>query len=247
VRLSLRAIERTASICDAIINHSFIQELVKGSLSPKTFIRYVEQDHLYLGEFSDCCLKLAAKAPIKYSKDFSKYAKRTLISEQEMLRKFLKEDLIFNKTGLITPANSAYVKHLRHNCTDNSLEIGVASALACPIIYGQIGIYCLRNSSANNPYARWVEACSSEEFSASAKRAVEIFDELADNTNEATRQKMLDVYTSSSWFEFRFFDDVYHQRYGAIKDSKDLPLIPNQIVQKPDAIKHHQSFNFELH
>jgi thiaminase/transcriptional activator TenA len=242
VKLSLIAIENTGYILNAIIRHRFVKEAVQGNLDRKIFNRYVEQDRLFLPELSNCYSVLAIKSP-KYSEDFSKYAKRTIISEQEMLRKFFEEDTMFNNTGFVTEATSAYIKHIRHNCIDNPLEIGVASLLACFTVYERIGAYSLHNSPPNNPYVRWTGSCSNQKFTTSVKRAEKTFDELADNANEATRQKMVDAYTLSCQFEHDFFEGVCDKKYGAIKDSKDLLPIPNQIVKKPHLAQHQQNYD----
>jgi thiaminase/transcriptional activator TenA len=233
VGLFLRAIARTADVCREIVNHPFNQELIKGSLSHQRFGYYVEQDCLYLKELYSCYDILAAKAPEKHSRSFSRYANRTLASEQEMLRKFFKEEISFEKTGFIAPATLNYTEHLLRTCKDESLEVGVASALPCFTIYQQIGIFACYNSSANNPYAKWIETYSSQDFTISVERSVEIFNDLASNTNEATRQKMLDTYNRSCLLEWHFFNDVYHQR--RLDNSKISA--PGQIVQKPDVTK----------
>ncbi len=236
-KLSLRAAKQTENICKAIINHPFNQEMMRGTLSRERFGYYIEQDYLYLKELRPCYTALAGKATEKYKGDFLKHADYTLIYEQEML-KLLEGTFGFNKTGFIAPATLDYIKHLSHNCTNELLEVGMASTLACCTVYQQIGIFFRDNYSADNPYNSWNETYSTKDYTDSVDRAVEIFDELADNTNEATRQKMLDVHSASCWFEWRFFNDSYHQiRLDNLKNLRDLPLAPSQRVQKPDVTK----------
>jgi thiaminase/transcriptional activator TenA len=246
MRLSLRAAIETASICKEIINHPFNHGMRNGDLHSEKFSYYSEQDLLYLRELKCRYTTLAAKAPPQYRGDFLNYADSTLICEQEMLQ-FLEKTFSFNKTGFIAPATLGYINHLLHNCTNEPFEVAVASLLPCFTVYRDIGLSFRHNPSANNPYAPWNEAYSCKDFSDSVNRAVEIFDELADNANEATRQKMLKVYGVSCRFEWRFFDDAYHQRrHYILKDLRDLSLTPNQTVQKPDAAKLASSFALKL-
>lgn len=235
--LFTEVLARTLNISKAIVNHPFNQELASGSLSFKRFSYYVEQDYFYLEQLSRCYDLLAAKSPYKYAGNFLKYANYTLLSEQEMLHKFLATDSSFEKTGLTTKAAVDYTGYLLHNCANESLEVGAASLLPCFVIYHQIAISSGKNSIANNPYKKWIEAYLDSDFAASVKQSVETFNELASNSDEATRQKMINVYRQSCHFEFNFFDDAYYLRSLSDARKKDLLLIPSSIVQTPDASK----------
>ncbi len=229
--LFLKAVEGNSSLCEEIIKHLFNQEMMRGNLSPKIFSYYIEQDHLYLKKLKSCYETLASKAPAKYKENFSKYIDETIMFEQE-LHKMLEEDPNFNKTGFVTPATTGYSSYLLDTCANSSLEIGVASILPCFFVYQQIGRSYCRNPYSNNPYAKWIETYSSEDFSNSVAQAIKIFNELASEADKETCNKMLGAYKRSCQFELQFFDDAYHQRK---LDSSELS--PGQVVQNPDVIR----------
>lgn len=209
MKLSLKASEITADILRSIISHPFNQELMNGNLDRQKFAYYVEQDSLYLQDFSRCHALIAARAPLKYVQDFLKYANAALIAEQEVVHEFFRKTFNFKETGFITPATLSYTSYLLSVCALEPLEVAVASILPCFTIYQQVGLAIVKNSAANNPYAKWIETYSGEDFAALVKRAVEIFDELADGACEVMRQKMLDAYYKSSCLEWHFWEDAY--------------------------------------
>lgn len=210
MKLSLKASKITTDIYQAILNHPFNQELMNGTLSREKFAYYIEQDSLYLQDFARCHALIAAKAPLKYLQDFLKYANCALIAEQEVVHEFFRKVFDFKETGFITPATLNYTSYLLSSCALESLEVAVASILPCFTIYQKVGLEIAQNSTANNPYIKWIDTYSGEDFAALVMRAVEIFDELASNSDETTHQKMLDAYYKSSCLEWHFWNDAYH-------------------------------------
>ena len=91
------------------------------------------------------------------------------------------------------------------------VEVGIAAVLPCFWVYRDIGLYIAQSSANNNPYARWIEAYSSDDFSQAVNQAISIFDELGLQTTEAIRQKMLDAFYKSTCFEWHFWNDAYNQ------------------------------------
>ncbi len=229
MKLSKKASEISANIYQAIIAHPFNQELMNGVLSRDKFAYYIDQDILYLRGLVNCYNIIAAKATPKYAREFLKYADDAVSYEQEMVHNFFKQAFESKKPSSINSATFDYNNYLLNNCKNEPLEVGMASLLPCFTVYQQVGLAIARNSLADNPYAKWIEAYSSKEFSDSVEQAVNIFDEVADNTDEVTRQKMLDAYTKSCHFEYKFLDGIYYC-------NNQLPT-PNQEVQKPAANK----------
>ena len=54
MKLSTRAWTSSEDVYNAIIQHPFNQELMKGKLSQDNFAYYIEQDSLYLQDFARC-------------------------------------------------------------------------------------------------------------------------------------------------------------------------------------------------
>jgi thiaminase/transcriptional activator TenA len=210
MKLSKKASEISANIYQAIVAHPFNQELMSGVLSRDKFAYYIEQDSLYLQDFSRCHALIAAKIPLQYVRIFLKHADYALIAEQEVVHHFFRKTFNFKETGLITPATLSYTSYLLKVCALESVEIAVAAILPCFAVYREVGLLIAKNSNANNPYARWIETYSGEDFGVTVNQAIAIFDELAEAANEATRQKMLDAYYKSICLEWHFWNDAYY-------------------------------------
>ena len=73
-KLSEVALEKCSSIITSINEHPFNQELANGSLSIEKFGYYIEQDTLYLRDFSRSLAVIASKAPLKFIKDFISFS-----------------------------------------------------------------------------------------------------------------------------------------------------------------------------
>ena len=82
-KLSEKAWSLSKSVIQAIKNHPFNQELMKGTLARDKFAYYIEQDTLYLQDFARCHALLASKASLEDMKSFLTYSNQSLIVEQE--------------------------------------------------------------------------------------------------------------------------------------------------------------------
>lgn len=209
MKLSTKAWQKTSNIYNAIINHPFNQELMNGTLDKSKFAYYIEQDVLYLRDFSRCHAIIASKIPLEYMNNFLKYAEYVLIAEQEVVHQFFKKEFNFSETGLITPATLSYTSYMLRSCLNEPVEVGLASLLPCFWIYREVGLFIAENTDKNNPYYRWIETYSSEGFSAAVNDAIEIFDAMAENTTEAIREKMLDAFYKTTCLEWHFWNDSY--------------------------------------
>ena len=98
-KLSPLALKQSSKIIDAIQLHPFNTELAKGILERSIFNYYIEQDCLYLQDFSKCLAMIASKAPQKFVQQFLSFAEGALIAEQEVVHGFLKNLLISKRQG----------------------------------------------------------------------------------------------------------------------------------------------------
>jgi thiaminase/transcriptional activator TenA len=218
-KLSTIAWKRSSHIYKAIIDHPFNQELMQGTLSQEVFGYYIEQDSLYLKDFGRALAMLAARShTLPDFKAFLGFAYGALMAE-EKVHQFYQETFGFRRTGKITPANIGYTSFLLQQSSLQSVEIGVAAVLPCFWIYREVGNHIARYAEANNPYERWISTYSGEEFSRAVDDAIRIFDTLAINASETTRQQMNDVFYKNCVFEWHFWNDAYK-----MKDFEDISL-----------------------
>ena len=208
---SERAWKDCTRIYHAIIEHPFNQELMKGELSRDKFAYYIEQDSLYLYDFARCHALIAGRISAEYSLSFLKYANFAHIAEQEVVHQFFTKMYGFEKTGRVTPATLSYTSYLLNLSSLETVEVAVAGVLPCFWVYRDVGLYIAQRADlSTNPYARWIETYSSEDFHAVVEEAIDICNVLASQTTESVREGMLQAFYRSTCLEWHFWNDAYN-------------------------------------
>ncbi|APR99132.1 TenA family protein [Wolbachia endosymbiont of Folsomia candida] len=210
MKLSEKAWEKSQDIYQAITQHPFNQELIRGTLPQRKFGQYIEQDSIYLKSLARVLAKIAALSQnTKYIKQFSKFALDTIIIGEEIVNEFTQNELKLEMTGNITNATSNYIEYLLDISTTQPIEIIVAAVLPAFWIYHKVGLYIAENAIDNNPFHLWIETYSGREFSQNVEYVLEIFDKLAEQATESTRSQMLDTFYKATSLEKEFLDDIY--------------------------------------
>jgi len=211
MKLSQQAWSLSTNIIEAIKAHPFNKELMHGTLPLDTFAYYIEQDTLYLQDFTRCHAIIASKISHEYIRCFLSYADSTATAEQDTIHHYFSQALNFKKIGSLTPATLSYTSHILQLCATQSAEIGVAAILPCLWVYSEIGSYMEKYSKPDNPYARWIEVYSSDSFKVTVNEVITIFDDLAAKTTAAVQQQMLDAFYKSTCWEWHFWNDAYNK------------------------------------
>jgi len=195
-----------------IINQPFNQELMSGALSKERFCYYIEQDSFYLKHYANALAMIAARLQnVEHIKHFLE-ASLSIIDEQQNLHSLLKKEFDFKETGNLTLATLAYTNYLRYMSAVEPLEVAVAAALPCPWVYREVGLYIARNSIYNNPFASWIKNYSGEEFALGVEKAIDIFDDISEQTTKSIRQQMCDAFYKCTVLEWYFWRDAYEMR-----------------------------------
>lgn len=202
----------TLPVYQAIIDHPFNQELMKGILERQKFNIYIEQDSLYLQDFSRCLALIASRIPLSYIRPFLRFSEMALIAEQEVVHQFFKDQDGYEEMGVLTSATLSYTSYLLKTCSLDRYEVAVAAVLPCFWIYREVGRHIAENTVYQNPYARWIETYASEDFSKGVDEAIRIFDALAAQASEEIQEKMKEAFYKSSVLEWHFWNDAYGMR-----------------------------------
>ncbi len=219
MKLSEQAWQNSSKIINASISHPFNQEMVDGTLAHDKFSYYIEQDSRWLHDFGRCHAMIAAKIKSEYAYIFLKHANSCFAAEEGIFNK--NPGVI--KTGLIAPATISFSSYLVSICATEPLELAIAVVLPCFWVYREVGLSVAKNSVDNNIYTSWIKNYSSEAFSTSVNEVIKIFDELAENTTNEMRKKMLDVFYISTCLEWHFWNDAYN--LAVFDDIKETALI----------------------
>ena len=174
--LSELALQQIQPVVSKIKQHPFNQELANGSLDLAKFGYYIEQDKLYLADFSRSLAIIASKVPAKFMKDFLLFSNDALITEQEIVHNFFQNNFDLPETGKITPATISYTSYLLKTSTIDQVEIAIAAVLPCFWVYKIIGDYILQitDIKSKNPYEKWIKTYSGPEFTESLEKIIRL-------------------------------------------------------------------------
>jgi thiaminase/transcriptional activator TenA len=212
VRFTDELWEQIAPVYKAILAHPFIGELTDGSLSRESFVFYMQQDALYLQDFSRALALAGVRSPeIADMQAFFNFASEVVIVERALHEGYFEEFDVKLDVGR-APACFAYSQFLLATATTGSYPEAVAALLPCFWIYRDVGNEIYKRAKGNlatNPYARWIETYSGDEFDAAVTRAIGITEAIATQASEADRGRMRRVFELSSRLEWMFWDSAY--------------------------------------
>jgi thiaminase/transcriptional activator TenA len=202
----------TLPVFAEILAHPFIAGLTDGSLSRERFVFYMQQDALYLQDFSRALAITGARLPDPAAaRSFLGFAQGAATVES-LLHETYFQQFGVEPAAAKAPACFAYTHYLLASAATAPHAEAAAALLPCFWIYREVGKEIVRRAQggvAANPYARWIETYAGVEFDASVSRAIDIVEALAAETPEPGRQAMRDAYEHSARLEWMFWDSAY--------------------------------------
>lgn len=200
-----------APIYDSILKHGFVNELMAGSLPTPMFQYYIQQDALYLADFSRALNQLAARS---VSTDdvlqFTQFAQNAILVERVLHETYFSIYTI-EPTSTKMPACFAYTNYLLATTSLQSVAVGAAAVLPCFWIYRQVGKYIYQRAIQENPYRAWIDTYAGEAFDESVNKMLTITDRLAEMAGPTEQKLMQDAFRTSSQLEWYFWNDAYTQ------------------------------------
>lgn len=211
-----RAWDNIAELRFAIHALPFNRELADGTLSRERFRFYIQQDAIYLGQFSRVLLVAGTKAPDTATLHrFGQFALGAIAVEQALHERYLAA------IG-VSPADAteaepapdclAYTSFLLATAYHEPWEVLAAALLPCFRLYWDIGQAIAKRAAPDNPYRAWIDTYADEGFGDAVAALMEIVDRAALGTAEAVRQKMLIAHRRATQYEFLFWDGAYQRR-----------------------------------
>jgi thiaminase (transcriptional activator TenA) len=196
-------------IYKSILEHPFNQELAKGTLAKEKFQFYMKQDSLYLVDFARALAVAASRATnpddLVLLLDFSKGA---ILAERGL------HEFYFDFYGIKLDVEKApgcftYTNFLISKATHGSYEESLAALLPCFWIYQKVGLHIHKTAAAENPYQKWIDMYSGEEFQDVVKSAIDLTDRVAKDANSKQLQQMEEAFVTSTRLEWMFWDSAY--------------------------------------
>jgi thiaminase/transcriptional activator TenA len=195
-----------------ILEHPFIKQLADGSLSQERFAFYMQQDAHYLQDFSRALAITGTRAEEpEERRAFLEFAHGAIVVERALHETYLRE---FGVTLDVpqAPACFSYTRYLLATASTASYPESVAALLPCFWIYREVGLEIVTAAGPyldRNPYRRWIETYSGEDFGTSVQRAIAITDAAAGRATSGEREKMRIAFERSARFEWMFWDSAY--------------------------------------
>ena len=177
----------------------------------EAFEFYIQQDSLYLIDFAKAIAITATKS--MDVEDFSKLlhlADGALIAERELHNFYFQE---FNIQPISEKQNACllYTSFLLTTAYTRSYEESLVALLPCFYVYKEVGNAIREKSSADNPYSKWIETYSGEEFLESVNIMLKITQKAIESIDKDSKQgqRLMQLFEISTRLELLFWKDAY--------------------------------------
>lgn len=210
MKWSKSAWERIEGIYQGILTLPFNKELMAGSLSQDRFRFYIQQDAIYLGDFSRALSLIAARCfNNPYTLDFIRFAEGAVVVEKALHNGYIKQFAVTTDAE-VSPTCQNYTQFLLTKASLEQVEVAMAAVLPCFWIYKKVGdhIYANQNSQ-DNPYQEWINTYAGEEFGLLVEKAISICDDVAAGCSEVQREQMTLAFIKAAKLEWMFWDSAY--------------------------------------
>ncbi|MEX2568636.1 MAG: TenA family protein [Cyclobacteriaceae bacterium] len=209
---SEKALKRINPLYRQILQLPFNQELMLGVLPLEKFRFYLAQDAYYLVEFGKTLSTISGRMKTPEGVlAFAEFARGAIVVEKALHENFF---LDFGLPNSYSPSPSCllYTNYIRNQAAYENLATAMAAVLPCFCIYKKVGdhIYAHQNKVAKNPYQRWIETYSGEEFGSSVQKAITITNELALIAGTHGRDAMFEAFEMASKLEWLFWESAYN-------------------------------------
>ncbi|MBN1416126.1 MAG: TenA family protein [Bacteroidales bacterium] len=203
--------ETVHTVYQQIIDCSYIKRLTDGTLPDRWFMHYLSQDVLYIIDDSRALAVTAARAENPEEMYFFlQLAKDGLDIERALQDTFILQFQIPKAAGK-SPAFHAYADFLLNHAFHSPYPVAVSALLPCFWVYYKAGDFVLKNTIVNNPYQRWIDTYSGEEYRQYTERFIDITENLGQKADSDIRSQMLSVFTEGTRHELLVFEEAARQ------------------------------------
>jgi thiaminase (transcriptional activator TenA) len=215
--------EHTAGLRKAIHDLAFNVQLAEGSLSRERFCFYIQQDAIYLGQFSRVLNIAAAKAPDTATlQSFAQFSLGAVAVEQALHEHYLRQFALDPATiaGVeAAPDCFAYTSFLFATAYHEPWEVLIAALLPCFRIYWDVGLAIASRAELDNPYRAWIDTYADQNFGQAVQSLMKIVDDAATDASRAIRKRMLAAYSRATQYEYLFWDGAYNLRTWPVAET----------------------------
>ena len=190
-----------------ILDLPFVRALGDGTLDEDLFAFYLDQDALYLRDYSRALATLSARADTAEAQvHWAACAHEAIAAESQ-----LHEGWLANRARLggPSPITMGYTNFLRASAAGDDYVVGAAAILPCYWLYEEVGAVLSSQNHADHPYAEWLSMYGGEEFAAEVARSLAEVERAFEAASPAQRVRAARAYLSACVYEREFFDQAH--------------------------------------
>jgi thiaminase/transcriptional activator TenA len=209
--LSAELRAEAAKFWDAQHRHPFVRGIGDGTLDLEKFRFWIRQDYLFLIEYSRLLALATARAPdLDTMGRFADLVHETLHDEMDLHRSY-SADLGIAAAHLeqeeMTPTTRGYTDFMLRTAAVGDFAELLAALLTCMWGFNEIGLRLAADGPPDDErYARWIEMYASDEFTELVDWLRELTDRIGTGLAGAARDRMRDVFLTSSRYELSFWE-----------------------------------------
>ena len=190
-----------------ILDLPFVRALGDGTLDEDLFSFYLDQDALYLRDYSRALATLSARADTAEAQvHWAAGAHEAIAAESQ-----LHEGWLANRARLggPSPITMGYTNFLRAFTAGEDYVVGAAAILPCYWLYEEVGAVLSSQNHPDHPYAEWLSLYGGEEFAAEVARSLAEVERAFEAASPAQRVRAARAYLSACVYEREFFDQAH--------------------------------------
>ena len=190
-----------------ILDLPFVRALGDGTLDEDLFSFYLDQDALYLRDYSRALATLSARADTAEAQvHWAAGAHEAIAAESQ-----LHEGWLANRARLggPSPITMGYTNFLRASAAGDDYVVGAAAILPCYWLYEEVGAVLSSQNHPDHPYAEWLSLYGGEEFAAEVERSLAEVERAFEAASPAQRVRAARAYLSACVYEREFFDQAH--------------------------------------
>ena len=190
-----------------ILDLPFVRALGEGTLDEDLFAFYLDQDALYLRDYSRALATLSARADTAAAQvHWAAGAHEAIAAESQ-----LHEGWLANRARLggPSPITMGYTNFLRASAAGDDYVVGAAAILPCYWLYEEVGAVLSSQNHADHPYAEWLSMYGGEDFAADVALSLAEVERAFEAASPAQRVRAARAYLSACVYEREFFDQAH--------------------------------------
>ena len=198
----------------AIVNQPFNVELMQGTLATEKFVRYLQQDQIYIKNYGEEMYLLAEMLPQESMRELFRRFAHDGIEAEKGLHAMLVELFKINSMVSASAVTEEYMAFTRQYVERDDLLMSMAAMLPCMWVYNEIGLYIHTHSQLEgNPYSDWIEMYASDLMTEGVLQTVKMCDELAGSASLPMRAAMRYAFVRATELEWMFWEYGYTGEY----------------------------------